>query len=97
MGYLYTATLSGLTPGAKYNYRVEAGGKTSAPSTFTAPAAGAAFPFTMGAVADLGEACVEPGCGNATIRALGDAAASGNISLLLHAGDIAYIRGDETQ
>lgn len=53
------------------------------------PAAGAAV--TLAVVADLGADCDAPGCGNATVDALN--AAAGSLDGLLHAGDIAYIKG----
>lgn len=49
--------------------------------------------MTIATVADMGEMCSRPdgGCGNATIAALGKAAADGRFSALVHAGDIAWV------
>jgi hypothetical protein len=63
----------------------------------------AAAPLVVAAFADLGEECKNnnphlhgvPGCGNATIDALSKAATAGDIHLMVHAGDIAYTRGDQ--
>ena len=61
----------------------------------TAPTVGH-LPVTVGVVADLGENCNTPGCGNATIKALSASAAAGELDLMVHAGDIAYTSGDQT-
>lgn len=54
------------------------------------------FPVTVGVVADLGEDCNHPGCGNSTITAITSEAKANNFSLLIHAGDIAYTSGVQT-
>ena len=66
------------------------GGKTEYSFPVLAPQR---LPLTVGVVADLGEDCNRPGCGNSTITALAREADAGNFSLLVHAGDIAYTSG----
>eukprot|EP00931_Biecheleriopsis_adriatica_P068754 TRINITY_DN42665_c0_g1_i1.p1 TRINITY_DN42665_c0_g1~~TRINITY_DN42665_c0_g1_i1.p1 ORF type:complete len:370 (-),score=56.71 TRINITY_DN42665_c0_g1_i1:16-1125(-) len=87
-GLLHRVTFTGLTAGTSYIYDCGSGQRSfrSAPEIGT-------LPLKLAAVADLGEDCNKPGCGNATIQRLGKLAKEGSYDLLLHAGDIAYTGG----
>ena len=87
------ATHVGDSEGAAFGSRVYYscdGGHTEFSFPIIAPQT---FPISVGVVADLGEECNRPGCGNSTITALTREVDAGNISLLVHAGDIAYTSG----
>lgn len=92
VGMLHKVVITGLEASTKYYYACS----SSAEMSFTtAPPAGH-LPVTVGVVADLGENCDKPGCGNATIAALAKATAEAEFGMLVHAGDIAYTGGEQT-
>lgn len=94
-GLLHAVPLQRLVADGKtvYYYACDGGPELS----FTSPPPPAAFPFTVAAVADLGQECTrdDGGCPNATFAALHAAATAGDFGLLLHAGDIAYTSGEQ--
>ncbi len=84
-GYMHVATLSSLTPGTAYYYRVGDGTDWSAVYSFkTAPAVGSTAPFTLVTWGDQGYRNEE----------VPNAAAAINPDLVAIAGDLAY-SGDE--
>lgn len=90
-GAIHAVHIKGLN--ATMTYRYSCGG--SAERELRMPPSVGALPLRVAAVADLGEACSKPGCGNATIRTLADLASGGRVDMILHAGDIAYTSGDQ--
>lgn len=89
-GVIHAVTLKGLEASTMYGYTCEGVARE-----LRTPPPADALPLRLAAVADLGEACNKPGCGNATIKALADASKAGAFDLMLHAGDIAYTSGDQ--
>jgi len=95
LGLLHTVVMTDLLADGttRYSYKCD----NSTTLSFTANPATGTFPLTVGVVADLGEDCAREGCGNATIKALGKAAQSGELQAIVHAGDIAYADGDQAK
>lgn len=87
-GVIHAVTFTKLKPATTYAYSC-----AGARRELRTPAV--SWPLRVAAVADLGEACSKPGCGNATIQALNAGAAKGEYDVLIHAGDIAYTSGDQ--
>ena len=97
-GKLHTVQLTGLKIDGEtvYHYSCD----SSSEFTFKAAPPPSSFPFTIAAVADLGQECAHTksggeGCPNATFSALTKAATNNEFGLLLHAGDIAYTSGQQ--
>lgn len=93
-GLLHTVVMHSLTPSQTYFYSCDVGG-TGKEYSFKAPVPVGTLPVTLGLIADLGEACDRPGCGNSTLSALEKAASAGEFDVLVHAGDIAYTSGSQ--
>lgn len=89
-GVIHAVKLTGLKASTTYQY--SCGGEKRELRT---PPPSGQLPLRIAAVADLGEACDKPGCGNATIKALATVVENGEADLVVHAGDIAYTSGHQ--
>ena len=90
---LHAAVMTGLTPGAQYYYSIDSKAcGTTPPAVFTAPRllgdAATAYPFRMLAYADMG-------ISNSlyTAALIAEKVASGNVDIIIHAGDICACEG----
>ena len=100
-GFVHSAVLSGLVPGARYSYTVGDDTGRSQPYAFTQPAA--AYPFSISVVGDVGSDSLDgssverafPPSPNTTRLMAADVAA-GLSSAVLHVGDLSYAMGYET-
>ena len=97
-GFVHSAVLSGLVPGARYSYTVGDDTARSQPYVFTQPAL--AYPFSISVVGDVGSDSLDgsavqrafPPSPNTTRLIAADVAA-GLSSAVLHCGDLSYAIG----
>lgn len=94
-GQLHRATMTGLSPGTTYYYKVGDGSRGSSPvfsfRTLASDAGSVNTPLRVASVADMGYG---PNS-SPTIAALQRLAEAGDIDLVVHDGDISYADGDQ--
>ena len=93
VGFVSTATMTGLAPGAAYTYTVGTSTAQSSAATFRTLAAGAGSAATPLRIVQIGDMGYGPNS-NATVATVAAMVAAGAVDLVIHVGDGACARGE---
>lgn len=92
LGFISTATMTGLAPGAAYTYTVGTASAQSSAATFRTLAAGAGSAATPLRMVQIGDMGYGPNS-NITVATVAAMVAAGDVDLVIHVGDGACARG----